>query len=87
MGGWVQVVNESSLILINGCLCCNASLYAAQLHVVAPVLSNGWAVLGEAHKFLPVAGQRVVAVDATSSESVKVRRGLLGSSRSCQARR
>ena len=28
MGGWVQVVNESSLILINGCLCCNASLYA-----------------------------------------------------------
>lgn len=26
MGGWVQVVNESSLILINGCLCCNASL-------------------------------------------------------------
>lgn len=24
----MQVVNESSLILINGCLCCNASLYA-----------------------------------------------------------
>eukprot|EP00936_MAST-01D_sp_MAST-1D-sp1_P001500 g1500.t1 len=48
------------------------SLYAAQLHVIAPVLQNGWAVVGEAAKFLPISSQRLVDVDDSSATGIEV---------------
>jgi hypothetical protein len=35
-----------------------------QLHAVAPVASNGWTLLGEASKFIPVSNQRLSSVKA-----------------------
>ena len=48
------------------------SLYAAQLHVIAPVLRNGWAVVGEEAKFLPISSQRLVDVDDSSATGIEV---------------
>lgn len=36
---------------------------AASYYVVAPILTNGWAVLGETAKFVPIAKQRISKVD------------------------
>lgn len=38
-----------------------------QLHAVAPVATNGWVLLGEADKFVPISNQRIASVTATSS--------------------
>jgi hypothetical protein len=38
-----------------------------QLHAVAPVASNGWALLGETDKFVPVSNQRIASVTAAAS--------------------
>lgn len=35
-----------------------------QLHAVAPVAANGWALIGEADKFVPVSNQRLASVKA-----------------------
>lgn len=39
---------------------------AATYHVVAPVLPNGWAVLGETLKFIPMSSQRVRSMDVNT---------------------
>ena len=47
---------------------------AARFFIAAPVLSNGWAVLGEAGKFISVARQRFSEVAVTEDKSgVRVR--------------
>ena len=38
-----------------------------QMHAVAPVSSNGWALLGESDKFVPVSNQRIASVTAAVS--------------------
>ena len=59
----------------------NESLYAAQYHLVAPVLANGWIMLGEAGKLVPVSRNRIaslveradgVDVDVVGSEGEQV---------------
>ena len=38
-----------------------------QLHTVAPVATNGWVLLGEADKFVPISNQRIASVTAMAS--------------------
>lgn len=38
-----------------------------QMHTVAPVASNGWVLLGEADKFVPVSNQRIASVAVTTA--------------------
>jgi hypothetical protein len=35
-----------------------------QMWVAAPILENGWAILGERHKVVPIAAQRIVSFEA-----------------------
>ena len=41
--------------------------FAFQLHAIAPVARNGWALLGETGKFIPVSRQRIASVTAIPS--------------------
>ena len=41
--------------------------YGFQLHAIAPVSSNGWALLGETGKFVPVSQQRIASVAVVAS--------------------
>ena len=38
-----------------------------QMHTVAPVAANGWVLLGEADKFVPISNQRIASVTATAN--------------------
>ena len=46
---------------------------AARFVIAAPVLSNGWAVLGETGKFIAVARQRFTEITVADDASVRVR--------------
>jgi hypothetical protein len=41
--------------------------FPAQWHVIVPVLSNGWAVIGEVGKFMPISRQRIASLKVTST--------------------
>ena len=45
---------------------------STQLFVAAPVLSNGWAVLGETTKIVPVSSQRISSISANSDGAAVV---------------
>jgi len=37
--------------------------FPIQWHVIAPVLANGWVIIGETGKFIPISNQRISAID------------------------
>ena len=49
-----------------------------QLHAVAPVASNGWSLLGESGKFVPISNQRLFSVQVLATGGFEI--GLKGSS-------
>jgi hypothetical protein len=50
-----------------------------QLHAVAPVASNGWVLLGEVGKFVPISNQRIASIKVSDSGGFGV--GLKGAPR------
>lgn len=44
--------------------------YAIQYHIVAPVLSNGVVLIGELHKFVPIATQRIIQLEFPKAADV-----------------